>query len=196
MRFVIGSLGILAAAPLSAQVTGRLSAGVTSSSSIVVDGTLNTKLRPALAPTVTAAFSIPTGKGPYRATVEASYSRSRLNVTDADSIHDQLASVGTATTELLVDGPIRGELHWQAGGGMIFYLPSERQGVFQDGGTHRWIVGGGLILTHPLTATMDLTITGRVDTHNFTTAVLQARDFGIAQSVQRVALLVGVNRRF
>ncbi|HEY3933153.1 MAG TPA: hypothetical protein VGL65_00900 [Gemmatimonadales bacterium] len=194
MRFVIASLGMLVAAPVAGQATGRLAAGVTYSSSIVVDGTLNTKLRPALAPTISGAVTIPTGKGPFRAILEGTYGRAPLNVT-ADSLHDQLAAVGTVTTELLAEGPVRGELHWQVGGGAIFYLPSQRQGVFQNGGTHRWIVAAGLSLQHPVTPTMDLLVTARIDSHQFTTGVLQARDYGTEQAVQRLSLLVGVTRR-
>lgn len=187
------SLGVV---PLAAQATVRLSAGATYSSALVDDGVLTTKLRPAIAPTVSVAVSYPTGKGPYRVLIEGSFARAPLNVTDNAGDHDQLAAVASVTALVLAEGPIRGSLHWQAGGGAIFYRPSQDQGIFQDGGARRWLLAGGLVWLHPLTARMDLLVTGRVDTQEFTTGTLQALGYGSEQSVQRFALLIGVNRRW
>jgi hypothetical protein len=197
MRLPILLLAIAAwAAPLGAQAAVRLSAGATYSSALIDDGVLSTKLRPAIAPTVGLGLSYPTGKGPYRVLAEVTYARSPLNVVATDNpSHDQLAAVATITTLALVEGPVGGALRWQAGGGAVFYRPTERQGVFQNGGTHRWVIAGGLMWTRALTAATDLLITGRIDAHNFTTNVLQARGYGASQSVQRFGLLVGVNRR-
>ena len=197
MRLPIFLLAALPwAAPLGAQAAVRLSAGATYSSALINDGVLSTKLRPAIAPTMALGVSYPTGKGPYRVLADVAYARSPLDVITTDnSGHDQLAAVATITTLVLAEGPVRGALRWQAGGGAVFYRPTERQGVFQDGAAHRWVIAGGLTWTRALTAAMDLLITARVDAHNFTTDVLQARGYGEAQSVQRFGLLVGVNRR-
>ena len=78
-----------------------------------------------------------------------SYARSPLNVisTTGTNGNDQLAPVATVTTLLLAEGAVRGALRWQVGGGAMFYRPTERQGVFQDGGTQRWMLAGGLVWT-------------------------------------------------
>jgi hypothetical protein len=183
-------------APLASQATVRLSAGATYSSALIDDGVLSTKLRPAIAPTVGLGVSYPTGKGPYRVVAEVSYARSALNVITTGAVSsDQLAAVATITTLVLAEGAVHGGLRWQVGGGAMFYSPTERQGVFQNGGTRRWVLAGGVVWSHPLTATMDLLVTGRVDAHTFTTDVLQARGYGESQSVERLGLLFGVNRR-
>ena len=185
-------------APLASQATVRLSAGATYSSALIDDGVLSTKLRPAIAPTVGLGVSYPTGKGPYRVLAEVSYARSALNVIStgaASGSSDQLAAVATITTLVLAEGAVRGGLRWQVGAGAVFYSPTQREGVFQNGGTHRWVLAGGVLWSHPLTTTMDLLITARADAHTFTTDVLQARGYGESQSVERLGLLFGVNRR-
>ena len=184
-------------APLAAQSAVRLSAGATYSSALIDDGVLSTKLRPAIAPTIGLGIAIPTGKGPYRVVAEVNYARSALNVisTTGTAGNDQLAAVATVTTLILAEGALRSAFRWQVGGGAIFYRPTERQGVFQNGGTQRWMLAGGVVWRHPLTATMELQVTGRVDAHTFSTDVLQARGYGQSQSVQRFGLLVGVSRR-
>ena len=184
-------------APLAAQSAVRLSAGATYSSALIDDGVLSTKLRPAIAPSIGLGFAIPTGKGPYRVVAEVNYARSALNVisTTGTAGNDQLAAVATVTTLILAEGALRSAFRWQVGGGAIFYRPTDRQGVFQNGGTQRWMLAGGVVWRHPLTPTMDLQVTGRVDAHTFSTDVLQARGYGQSQSVQRFGLLVGVSRR-
>jgi hypothetical protein len=198
MRFPTLLLAAVAwTAPLAAQSALRLSAGATYSSALIDDGVLSTKLRPAIAPTVGLGIAIPTGKGPYRVVAEVSYARSALKVisTTGTGDNDQLAAVATVTALILAEGALRGAFRWQVGGGAVFYRPTERQGVFQIGGRRRWMLAGGVVWRHPLTATMDLLVTGRVDAHAFSTDVLQARGYGESQSVQRFGLLLGVSRR-
>lgn len=198
MRFPTFLLAAAAwTAPLAGQAAVRLSAGATYSSALIDDGVLSTRLRPAIAPTVGLGIAVPTGKGPYRLVAEVSYARSVLNVisTTGTNGNDQLAPVATVTTLLLAEGAVRDALRWQVGGGAVFYRPTERQGVFQGGGTQRWMLAGGIVWDHHLTKTMDLLVTGRVDAHTFSTDVLQARGYALSQSVQRLGLLVGVSRR-
>ena len=184
------------AAPLAGQADLRLDAGATYSSALLDDGVLSTRVRPAIAPTAALGIGIPTGKGGYRVVAEVSYTRAPLNVfTTAGVKQDQLAAVATITTLLLAEGRLRGDLRWQAGGGAVFYRPSEPQGAFQAGGPHRWIVAAGVTWTRPLTSTIDLHVTGRVDAHTFTSSVLQSRGYGSAQSVERLALRLGLSRR-
>ena len=183
-------------APLTAQGNAQLTLGATYSTPIVDDGILDTKLRPAVAPTVGVAFSISTGKGPYRALVEAHYSRSPLNVTEGTGSRDQLASVGVIDALFMLEAPIKNGVRARFGGGAVFYSPSQRQGVFLAGGVRRWIIAGELLWTHQLTPRLSLLVNGRVDSHEFTTPTLRTRGYGGAQSVRRVGLQLGVERKF
>lgn len=198
MRFHCGLLGAVAcAAPLAGQATVQLSAGATYSTALVDDGVLSTKLRPAIAPTAALDVAYPTGKGPYRVLAEVTYARSPLDVinTLGTSTDGQLPAVATVTTLLLAEGPLHGFFRWQAGGGAVFYLPTVNEGVFQNGGVHRWMLAAGLVWSHPLTETMKLQVIGRVDNHAFTTSGLRARGYAGSQSVQRLGLRVGIERR-
>jgi hypothetical protein len=196
MRFIHAvALAGFAVTPLAAQATVQLTAGATYSTPLVDDGILDTKLRPATAPTVGLAVAIPTGTGPYRALLEGHYSRSRLKVTEGSGATDQLSSVGVLDALLMLEAPIRGGIRARIGGGAIFYQPSERQGVFLNGAAHRWIIAGELFGTRRLTDRMNLLLTGRIDYHEFNTSLLRARGYGGNQSVQRYALSIGVERK-
>ncbi|MGH7525031.1 MAG: hypothetical protein ACREK8_12030 [Gemmatimonadales bacterium] len=183
--------------PLAGQATVQLSAGATYSTALVDDGVLSTKLRPAIAPTVALDVAYPTGKGPYRALAEVTYARAPLNVinTLGTSTDGQLAAVATVTTLVLFEGKLLWLFRWQLGGGAVFYLPTANEGVFQNGGTHRWMLAGGVVWSRQITETLKLQVTGRVDTHTFTTSALGDRGYAGSQSVQRLGLRVGIERR-
>lgn len=198
MRFRCGLLASVACAtPLAGQATVQLSAGATYSTSLVDDGVLSTRLRPAIAPTVALDVAYPTGKGPYRVVAEVNYARAPLDVinTLGPSTEGQLAAVATVSTLILAEGRLHGLFRWQAGGGAVFYLPTVREGVFQNGGAHRWMLAGGIVWSRPLTATMKLQVIGRVDNHAFTTSALHDRGYAGSQAVQRLGLRVGIERR-
>lgn len=198
MRSLLVAVAIgVGAAPLAAQTSGQLSLGLTASGALVTDGVLRVTLRPTIAPTIGIAFAIPTGKGPYRALIEAHYARSSLHANDMDfGTTDNIGSLTTIDALIMAEGPVTGALRWQAGGGAIFYRPAENQGVFLDGPTRRWLLAGGVVWTHPLSPGMRLVVTGRVDSHTFTTDILQARNYAGTQGVQRFGLHVGVERIF
>ena len=183
------------AAPLAAQTAGQFSAGITVSGPLVRDGVLLTTLRPTVAPTIGIAFALPTGTGPYRALVEVHYARATLRVTDTEfGTTDDIGTLATIDAVALGEGPITGALRWQAGGGAIFYRPSDNQGVFLDGPIHRWLLAAGIVWTHPLGPHLRLLVNGRVDSHTFTTAVLQARGYAGSQGVPRFGLHLGLER--
>jgi len=182
------------AGPLAGQTTVRLMAGAVSSSSLVNDDILDTQLRPATAPAVSAAISLPTGRGPWRLVAEGTYARAPLDVSGSSGT-DRLASVAMITTLVLFEGPVAGPIRWQLGGGAIFYRPSQRQGVFQDGMTRRWMVTGGVTWSHPLSARMTLLVDGRLDTEEFSTSALQRYGYESQQNVRRGTLMVGIERR-
>jgi hypothetical protein len=198
MRFILATVVIsVSAAPLAAQAAVQLTAGLTSSGTLVTDGVLGKTLQPAIAPTVGLTIAIPTGKGGYRALFEAHYATSSLRVTDIDlNTTSDYGSLATIDALLMAEGPLVGQLRWQVGGGAIFYRPSASQGVFLDGPVQRWLVAGGLTWTHTLSPTMRLLVQGRVDSHTFTTDILVARNYAGSQGVRRGGLHLGVERIF
>ncbi len=195
------SLGwTLAVTPLAAQATVRLTAGATLSTPLIQDGSVLTRLTPTLAPDVGIALSYPTGAGGYRVLLEGDVRHAGLNAVNNDPNDPEYRSkdhIGTLTTVdalLLVEGHVRGQLRWQAGGGAVFYRPGQQEGVFQDGGTHRWVVALGLAWVHPIGPRWNLLAQGRVDHQEFTTQVLVDRGYGQSQSVQRITLQLGLER--
>lgn len=183
------------AAPVSGQTAVQLTAGATSSGVLISDGVLHTKLQPAIAPTVGIALALPTGKGSYRVRLEARYSRSTLKVTTTAGETDNLSSLATIDALVIAEGPLIGAVRWQAGGGALFYRPSDNQGVFLAGPTQRWQVMGGAIYSTPITPQITLLINGRIDAHLFLTDVLRARNYAGSQGVRRFSLQVGIERK-
>ena len=199
MRLAWPTLGLmLASTSLSAQAAVRLTGGATWSTALVQDGSVLTRLTPAIAPDIGVALSYPTGGGGYRVSLEADVRHAGLNAVNNDPDDPAYGSkdhIGTLTTIdalLQVDGRVRGELRWQVGGGEVFYRPGQQEGVFQDGGTHRWVIDAGLIWSHRLAAQMNLIAVARVDHQEFTADVLINRGYGQSQSVQRVSLQLGL----
>jgi hypothetical protein len=196
MRFALGLLlAGCSLAPLGAQARVRVSAGATFSSKLVDDGVLSESLQSAIAPTLGAALSVPTGKGPYRIVLEADVHHGNLTVDDGTD-QGTFGSLTTVDALLLFEGPVRGPIRWQVGGGTIFYEPQSRTGLFQKGGTQRWLVAGGLTWSHPLSPAMSLVAVGRVDAHEFTTSTLIAHGYGQSQRVFRAGLQLGLERSF
>jgi hypothetical protein len=197
-RWLLLILVVATAQPALAQRTIRLAAGVTRSGDLAHDAVLdNTVLSLGLAPTVTVGVAMPiTTHGSLRGLFEASYATSRLAATDATVSKDPLGRVATLSTSAMLDGPVSGALRWQAGVGVLFYLPTEHAGVFLDGAAHRYLVGGGLSWTHPLTSSINLLALGRYSFHEFTTPVLVSRGYSSYQSVHRFGVQLGVERRF
>ncbi len=191
-------LAVTAAHPASAQRTVRLALGGTWSSDLARDAVLdNTVLTLGVAPGGTVGVAVPiTPNGSYRLVIEAGYSTSTLSASSDAGNAGNLSRVATISTVAMLDGAIHGALRWQAGGGLLFYRPAEKQGVFLDGGVRRYQLAGGMSWTHPLTPVLSLLILGRYSFHEFITPVLGARGYSSYQSIHRAGLQVGVERRF
>ncbi|MGH7584323.1 MAG: hypothetical protein ACREL5_13965 [Gemmatimonadales bacterium] len=173
----------------------RIAAGAVSSSALVNDDIESTMLRPKLAPELSIAASVPTGRGGFRLILEGDYARSTLDVVEPTET-SLLAPVTVMTGLLLFEGPLIANLRWQLGGGAVFYRSSERQGIFQDGTTQRWLVAGGLTWDHPVAAGTTLLVTGRIDTQEFITSAMRRYGYTGQQNVRRGAVLIGVERSF
>ncbi|MES2124296.1 MAG: hypothetical protein V4503_06360 [Gemmatimonadota bacterium] len=193
---ILALVGLLAGPGiLRAQSSVRLSAGATLGTPLVRDelgGPIT--LKPAVAPTISVAVTHPVGLG-YRLMLEGQFGTSQLRVTDRGET-DDLGSLRTIGALLLLDGPIRGALHWQAGGGALAYRPADKLGVFAGDSPTRWLLAAGANWSRPLTSDLNLLITARYDYSTFTTRRLDQVGYSQFTTVQRIGLFAGVERRF
>ena len=198
MRIPVLVLGatLLAALPTAAQVRlgGRL--GATWSSTLVEDeiGT-PIEVEAGIAPTLTLNATIPTGKK-YRIGLETSFSTSGLDVTDDLGTTD-LGSLRTASIQVVAGGPamVQG-FFWQAGIGFLKYLPSEKEGLFRQGGPARILGTFTVEYRRVLRPGWEWMVAAKYGLHQFITKELESRGFSRAQMVHRVGLEAGVARYF
>jgi hypothetical protein len=195
----IFSLSILLVAipvALAAQVRAAARLGGTWSSTLAEDeiGTPIT-VQTGIAPTLTLSASIPSGKK-YRLGLETILSTSSVDAEDDNGSTD-LGSLRTVTVLATAGGPamVTG-LHWQVGAGFIKYLPSDKDGLFRQGGPGRLIGSFLLELRRPLRPGWEWTVGARYAFHQFITKELESRGFSRPQAVHRAGLEVGVARYF
>ena len=136
----------------------------------------------------------PVGLG-YRLVLEGQFASSSLKVTD-NGVKDDLGALRTIGALLLLDGPIRGALRWQAGAGALAYRPARKLGVFADDSPTRWLLAAGANWSRSLTADIDLVVGARYDFSTFTTKRLDRVGYSQFTTVSRVGLSAGVERRF
>jgi hypothetical protein len=149
-------------------------------------------VRQSVAPTLALGASLPIAPV-YRAGLEAALTTSGYHSTDGVSETD-LGTLRTASVLLNLEGPVWHRASWRAGVGVITYWPAEDSGVFQQGGTTRFLAGAGLDYRPPLSNRWELMLSLRYDFHRFTTDELAARGFTGHQGVQRISASVGVAR--
>jgi hypothetical protein len=183
-------------AALPAQVRAAAKLGGTWSSTLSEDeiGTPIT-VKTGIAPTLTLAATIPTGKK-YRIGLETILSTSSLEADDQITTTD-LGSIRTLSLSLIGGGPamVRG-IFWQAGVGFIKYLPGDKDGLFRQGGPGR-IMGSFLVeYRRPLGPGWEWTVGARYAFHQFITKEMESRGFSRPQAVHRAGLEVGVARYF
>jgi hypothetical protein len=191
-------VALLVASPiaLTAQIRASAKLGGTWSSTLAEDeiGTPIT-VKTGIAPTLTLAASIPTGKK-YRIGLETVLSTSSVEADDQATTTD-LGSVRTLTLNLTGGGPAM--LHgvfWQAGVGFIKYLPGDKEGLFRQGGPGR-IIGSFLVeYRRALRPGWEWTVGARYAFHQFITKEMESRGFSRPQAVHRAGLEVGVARYF
>jgi hypothetical protein len=188
----------LAAIPatVTAQVRASARLGANWSSTLAEDeiGTPIT-VKTGIAPTLTLAATIPTGKK-YRLGLETILSTSSVEADDQITTTD-LGSLRTLTLNLTGGGPamVRG-VFWQAGVGFIKYLPGDKEGLFRQGGPGR-IIGSFLVeYRRQLRPGWEWTVGARYAFHQFITKEMESRGFSRPQAVHRVGLEVGVARYF
>lgn len=179
----------------SAQTSLRLSAGATMSTPLVRDelgGPITVKA--AVAPTIALAVAHPVGHG-YRMMLEGSVGSSTLKVTD-NGTDDELGSLRTLGLNVLLDGPIRNTLRWQAGAGALLYKPANKQGIFLSDSPTRWLLALGASWSRTLRGDFELILNARYDYSTFTTKQLDRIGYSQFTTIQRGSLFAGVERRF
>lgn len=189
---------LLAAIPvdLPAQIRASARLGGTWSSTLAEDeiGTPIT-VETGIAPGIALGASIPAG-GKYRLGLETILSTSSIEASDENTTTD-LGSIRTLTINLIGGGPamVNG-VYWQAGVGFIKYLPSDKEGLFRQGGPGR-VIGSFLVeYRRAFKPGWEWTVGARYAFHQFITKEMESRGFSRPQAVHRAGLEVGVARYF
>ena len=150
-------------------------------------------LRQSIAPMIALGGSLPIGPRRYRANIEATLASGKFHRNESGSSAN-IGTLRTATVILGLEGPIWREVRWRAGLGAIQYWPADKQGIFQSGGTTRFLAGAGVDYRRPAFARWDFMTALRYDFHRFRTGTLESRGFSQSQSVSRLSLSVGLSR--
>jgi hypothetical protein len=176
---------------LHAQVDLTARAGVTWATALLRDEIIEeVEVQQKLAPTLVLGASMPIAPR-YDAGLELTLTSSGYRANEGGSTTD-LGTIRTGSATLGLHGPVAGSLRWRAGVGLLGYFPKEENGLFQSGGTTRFLAGGGLDYRRPMSSSWQLIASLRYDWHRFTTDELQSRGFSQSQGVQRIAATVGV----
>jgi hypothetical protein len=194
MRTLLLACGMLAGTAHSGRAQdyyARL--GATASSTLLRDALVQEiKVRQSIAPTLILGASLPFAPT-FRAGLEAALTSGGYHSTE-QNVESGLGTLRTGSLLLNLEGPVASQVSWRAGVGLITYWPADRQGIFLQGGTTRFLAGAGIDYLHPALSSWDLMISLRYDFHRFTTDELSARGFGGSQGVQRLSASVGLAR--
>ena len=179
---------------LHAQLEYHARVGAVGASNLLRDLVVNEiTVRQSIAPMIALGATLPIGPLGYRVGLEGTVASGKFHSSESGSDTD-LGTVRTATLLLGVEGPIFRAFRWHAGVGGIKYWPADEEGIFQAGGTTRFLAGADVDYRRPVLPKWDLMTTLSYDFHRFTTDALEARGFGQTEGVSRVALSVGLSR--
>lgn len=180
--------------PIQAQVDYFARLGVTYATALIEDRIVNDQIevRQGLAPTLMVGAALPIAPR-YRAGLELALTTSGHRSTE-DGTEADMGTLRTGSMTLGLDGPIASSVRWRAGVGLIAYWPSEKRGIFLQGGSRRFLAGAGVDFRRPVTAKWELMASLRYDVHRFTTDELRLRGFGQNHGVQRVSASLGLAR--
>jgi hypothetical protein len=180
-------------APLRAQTDFYVRAGLTYSTDLIKDFVFQEiTVRPGLAPTLTLGASLPMTPR-ARVGLEGSLTTSGYHSTEAD-VETDLGTLRTGSLLLGLEGPLAWRISWRGGLGVIHYWPAEDSGIFLQGGSTRFLAGGGLDYRSKVMSGWDLLASLRYDFHRFSTEELRLREFAGSQGVQRISASLGLAR--
>ena len=178
---------------LHAQVDLTARAGVTWATALLRDQIIQeVEVRQKLAPTLVLGASLPIAPR-YEAGLELTLTSSGYRANEGGSTTD-LGTIRTGSATLGLHGPVAGPVRWRAGLGLLGYFPEEDSGLFQSGGSTRFLAGAGVDYRRPMSSSWQLIASLRYDWHRFTTDELQSRGFNGSQGVQRISATVGLAR--
>jgi hypothetical protein len=176
------------------RVAGRL--GATWSSRLVEDQIINPiRVKAGIAPTLSLGLSIPSGKR-YRLGIETTFTSGSVMAVENGSDTD-LGTLRTATILLTAEGPAMAKgLFWRVGFGVVKFLPTEKQGLFLQGGPTKPTANLTVEYRRTLRPGWEWTAAARYGFHQFLTKEMETRGFSRGQDVHRVGLEVGAARYF
>jgi hypothetical protein len=167
--------------------------GVTAATVLVRDRIVNEiEVSQRLAPTLVLGAGLGIGDR-YRAGLETTLTSGGYRSSEAGTETD-LGTIRTGSVILGIDGPVAANLRWRGGVGLLGYWPAPAQGIFQQGGTTRFLVAAGLDYRRTILPWWQLMASLRYDLHRFTTDELQARGFSGSQGVRRMSATLGLVR--
>jgi hypothetical protein len=189
---------LLAAAaplPLAAQMrwSGRL--GATWTSTMITDqlGT-PVEIGPGIAPTLGIELSFPLKTTtPLDASFEVQGTIAELYRKESGT-KQSLLSMRTLAFTGGIGGKVAGPVFWRAGAGILTYLTTEEESVFQDGTPTRLLGTAAVEYRKEIANGYRLSGLLRYDLHGFTTDQLESAGYTGSQTVHRVMLGVGVGR--
>ncbi len=176
------------------RVSGRL--GAVWSSKLSTDQIVEPiDVKAGIGPSLALGLSIPSGKR-FRLGLEAALSTSSVKAS-APSGESDLGSLRTASILITAEGPLMASgLYWRAGAGILKYLPSRKEGLFQQGGSARLTGSLAVEYRRLLSPLWEGTAGVRYSLHQFTTRQLEASGFSRGQAVHRVGVELGAARYF
>jgi hypothetical protein len=190
LLLILPTTGIAA---LHSQVDYNVRLGLTVATKLLKDLVIQqVEVHQSLAPTLAFGASLPIAPQ-YGAGLEAILTTSGYHSSEAN-LETDLGTLRTGSVLLGLDGPVWRTVRWRAGAGLIRYWPSDDTGIFLQGGSTRFLAGGGLDYRPPLSTKWELMLSLRYDWHRFTTNELKARGFNGSEAVQRLSASIGVAR--
>ena len=183
-------------AALAQQVRVGARLGATWSSTLLQDVIVNPiTVKSGIAPTLALAASIPTGKK-YRVGLEGVFSTASVTAKE-NGVDTDLGSLRTASLMATAEGPLMvQDFYFRIGVGMLKYLPSEKVGIFQQGGPTRLTGNFTVEYRRTLGSGWEWVAAARYGRLGFTTKELQSRGFSRSQAVHRAGLEAGAARTF
>lgn len=187
---------VLATSVSAQQVRVGARLGATWSSTLMKDIIVNPiTVKAGIAPTLALSASISTGRQ-YRIGLETVFSTASVKATENGAESD-LGSLRTATIMLAAEGPLMvRDFYFRIGVGLLKYLPSEKTGIFQQGGPTR--IAGNFTAEYrkSLRPGLNWVVAARYGLSSFTTKELESRGFTRNQAIHRIGLEVGVVKDF
>lgn len=186
------SWGLLIARPpdrLSAQVSLNVSFGARYTTTLVHDSIVSPfDVRLGIAPALTLVAGLPL-EAPWTADGVLDLSYGLVSRHDQGGGVTAITHVTTLTLGVALRRDLRHGFSAAAGAGLLAYLPTERIGIFRDGGGPVVPMGTAAVgYSPPFAAQRGLTLEARYDLHGFLTPALRTEGFVNSTVVHRVAL--------